>query len=62
MKKVYVTPTITIYVVQSASLCQMSRSNKEISADNAGLSNSFSGGLLDDDTQGGGLWDEANEY
>ena len=60
MKKVYVTPECTSYVVHTSSLCQLSKygEDKQDYGNNMGLSKGFGGGLLEDDTQGGGLWDE----
>lgn len=55
MKKTYVTPKCTAYELRVASLCDMSRSEKEITVNatgsNVGLSKGF----------GGGLWDEGSD-
>ncbi|MBO4593381.1 MAG: hypothetical protein J5678_04235 [Bacteroidaceae bacterium] len=63
-KKIYVTPEMVTYSIPTGFLC----SSGEVGLNNStatfhGLSNEFSGGILEDDTQsGGGLWDENNEY
>ena len=52
MKKTYVVPECTAYELRVTSLCNMSRSEKEITVNqegsNVGLSKGFGGGLWDD--------------
>ena len=52
MKKKYVIPECTAYELHMGALCEISRSEKEItvnaSGSNAGLSKGFGGGLWDD--------------
>ena len=55
MKKTYVVPECTAYELHMGAICEISRSEKEITVNatgsNVGLSKGF----------GGGLWDEGSD-
>lgn len=60
-RKNYVAPECTLYNVQMGSLCEGSYSkNGSVTAtsENGGWSKGYAGGIDDDDTPSGGLWDE----
>ena len=61
MKKMYVTPDITTYVVHVNNLCSGSDvglHNQTVSGDAGGLSNSYAGGVMEDDTDDSYSWDK----
>ncbi|MBO4593287.1 MAG: hypothetical protein J5678_03755 [Bacteroidaceae bacterium] len=68
MKKFYVKPSIDAYALSTLTPCAQSRSltlggegggQKFSNGDDGFFSKEFVGGI-EDDTQGGGLWDEEN--